>query len=120
MMPRGHSQAVMTSPIIRLMVCSTGIGFTAPSRFLVRKSQKILGQKKPWSAAAIWSGSEMLVKFVERSWFVGKRTYSGREDDEARPVVLDEFAHCVLNVYSSHCSPEPATPESARRVQPAN
>lgn len=54
-MPNGHSQAVMTIPITRLMDCSTGIGFTAPSRFLVRKSQKILGQKKPSIAAAIWS-----------------------------------------------------------------
>lgn len=48
---------------------------------------------------------------MEAVWFVGKRTYRGREDDEARPVVLDEFAHGVLYVYSSHCSPEPATPD---------
>lgn len=41
----------------------------------------------------------------------GKRTDRGREDDEARPVVLDELAHGVLYVYSSHCSPEPATPD---------
>jgi hypothetical protein len=31
------------------------MGFTAPSRFLVRKSQNILGQKKPSTEAAIWS-----------------------------------------------------------------
>ena len=31
------------------------MGFTEPSRFLVRKSQNILGQKNPSTAAAIWS-----------------------------------------------------------------
>ena len=38
------------------MICRAGIGLTAPSRFLVRKSQKILGQKKASMAAHIWSG----------------------------------------------------------------
>ena len=42
-------------PRMMLMICSTGTGLTAPSRFLVRKSQKILGQKKASRAAAIWS-----------------------------------------------------------------
>lgn len=37
------------------MICSVGKGFTAPSRFLVRKSQKILGQNMHCRAAAIWS-----------------------------------------------------------------
>jgi hypothetical protein len=43
------------TPMTMLMICRTGTGLTAPSRFLVRKSQKILGQKKHCSAAAIWS-----------------------------------------------------------------
>lgn len=33
------------------------MGRTAPSRFVVRKSQKTLGQKKPSRDAAIWSKS---------------------------------------------------------------
>ena len=49
----GHSQASPMKPRIMLMICKTGMGFTAPSRFLVKKSQKILGQKKASSAAAI-------------------------------------------------------------------
>lgn len=76
----------------------------------MRKSQKILGQKKPSIAAAIWSGGSALVEFVN-SGVRGRRTYRGREDDEARPVVLDELAHGVLYVYSSNCSPQPATPD---------
>jgi hypothetical protein len=38
------------------MIWRAGTGLTAPSRFFVRKSQKILGQKKASNAAAIWSG----------------------------------------------------------------
>jgi hypothetical protein len=52
MNPNGHSQANMKRPKTRLMIWRIGRGFTAKSRFLVRKSQKILGQKKPSTAAA--------------------------------------------------------------------
>jgi hypothetical protein len=52
---RGHSRASIPMPKKRFMICKIGTGFTAPSRFLVRKSQKILGQKKPSTAAATWS-----------------------------------------------------------------
>ena len=80
-----------------------GTGLTAPSRFLVRKSQKILGQKKPEREAASWSvfffEKRLVVERVEerRDWGVeegGRRTGCGGEDDEAGPVVFDEFAHC--------------------------
>jgi len=57
----GHSQASNNKPIIRLMIWSTGIGRTAGSRVLVRKSQRILGQKKAWTAAVTWSVFVMLV-----------------------------------------------------------
>lgn len=49
------------------MICKTGIGRTAPLRLVVRKSQKILGQKKPSRAAATWSvGDRRLVWFLSR------------------------------------------------------
>ena len=54
----GHSYAKPIMPHKILMICSTGIGLTAPSKFLVRKSQNTLGQKKPWRAAATWSAQE--------------------------------------------------------------
>lgn len=62
---KGHSRASMPMPKKRLMICSMGMGFTAPSRFLVRKSQKILGQKKPSMAAATWS-VRLACKYEER------------------------------------------------------
>ena len=37
------------------MIWRIGNGFTAASKLWVKKSQKILGQKKPSNAAAIWS-----------------------------------------------------------------
>lgn len=40
-----------------------GTGRTAGSRLVVRKSQKILGQKNPSRAAAIWSRIVSLVGF---------------------------------------------------------
>jgi len=51
--PSGHSQANITMPKTRFMICNIGSGLTATSRFLVRKSQNILGQKNPSIAAAI-------------------------------------------------------------------
>jgi hypothetical protein len=53
--PSGHSHAIMKMPKTRLMIWRMGKGFTAKSRFLVRKSQNIFGQKKPSIAAATWS-----------------------------------------------------------------
>lgn len=44
------------------MIWRAGIGLTAPSRFLVRKSQKILGQKKASIAAHIWSEWSQFLK----------------------------------------------------------
>lgn len=41
-----------------------------------------------------------------RLWFCGKHTDRRREDDEARPVVLDELAHDELCV----CIPPTAVP----------
>lgn len=48
-------------PMMRLMICSAGTLVTAPSRFLVRKSQKILGQKKASMAAHIWSKGHSVI-----------------------------------------------------------
>lgn len=88
------------------MICRTGTGRTAPSRLVVRKSQKILGQKKPSKAAATWSvvARGRLVWFF--SGFGGKLvvdqcgngrgrwlTGCGSEDDQSSPVVFDELAH---------------------------
>lgn len=55
----GHSQARPIKPIMRLRIWRIGMGFTAPLRFLVRKSQKILGQMKPSIALPIWTVIEL-------------------------------------------------------------
>ncbi len=52
---RGYSKARPRKPSRMLMVWRMGMGFTALSRFLVRKSKKIFGQKKDSREAAIWS-----------------------------------------------------------------
>lgn len=51
----GHSQANMTNPNTKLSTCKIGMGLMPASRLFVRKSQKILGQKKDSKAATIWS-----------------------------------------------------------------
>lgn len=56
----GHSNARSRRPNTRFMIWSIGIGLTAGSSVFVRKSQKILGQKNPSIAAAIWSGVPQL------------------------------------------------------------
>jgi hypothetical protein len=64
----------------------------------VRKSQKILGQKKPSIDAAIWSVG-MFVSYFATGWLCcedGILTGSCGEDDETRPVVLDQSTHDVL------------------------
>jgi hypothetical protein len=91
MNPRGHSHAKMMMPRTRLIVCRAGKGFTAPSRFFVRKSQKILGQKKPSIAAATWSGRMLVWMF--QPYAEGRHTDCCGEDDEASPVVLNELSH---------------------------
>lgn len=69
MNPKGHSRATMNSAMMRLMICNTGTGLTAGSSVLVKKSQKILGQKKPSRAAANWSVRKRLVwKVLWPSW----------------------------------------------------
>jgi len=66
---KGHSQAKVNMPNMMLMICRTGKGLTAPSRFFVRKSQKILGQKKPSIEAATWY--EAAVRTMSRAqWFL--------------------------------------------------
>lgn len=42
----------------RLRIWRIGAGFTAPLRFLVMKSQRILGQMKPSIALPIWTGKD--------------------------------------------------------------
>jgi hypothetical protein len=49
----GHSQASASIPKQRLTTCRIGIGLTAESKLVVRKSQKNLGQKKASNDAAI-------------------------------------------------------------------
>lgn len=52
---RGHSQHRPRRPRSRFMICRIGMGRTAWSRFVVRKSQNSFGQKKPLIEAATWS-----------------------------------------------------------------
>lgn len=61
----GHSHAITHIPITRLIICNVGKGFTAASRVLVAKSQKILGQKNPSIAAAIWSEMDVSKMIVD-------------------------------------------------------
>ena len=85
-------------PMMRLMVCRMGTGLTAPSRFLVRKSKKILGQKKPSMLADIWSGE---AKSVCRSPCVSRGTVLTcccGEDDQTCPVILDELSHAAMAI----------------------
>lgn len=92
---KGHSQQRPRRPRSRLMIWRIGTGRTAGSRFVVRKSQNSLGQKKAKSEAAVWSVRG------ERQWpagawvLKGRHTGCGGEDYEAGPVVLDQFAHCL-------------------------
>lgn len=53
----GHSYANVMMPMTKLIVCNIGTGLTAPSKFFVSQSKKNFGQKKPSSAAAIWSAN---------------------------------------------------------------
>lgn len=55
----GYSQARAHRPKMRFMTWRIGMGRTAPSRFVVRKSQKTFGQKKPSKDAAIWSNKNL-------------------------------------------------------------
>ena len=66
---KGHSQARPKRPKIRLMIWRIGKGLTMPSKILVRKSQKTLGQKKPSRAAAHWYVAA--VRMMRRAqWFL--------------------------------------------------
>ena len=51
---KGHSQHRPSRPRRRLMIWRIGMGRTAWSRFVVRKSQNNFGQKKAEIEAAIW------------------------------------------------------------------
>ena len=51
---KGHSQHRPSRPRRRLMIWRIGMGRTAWSRFVVRKSQNSFGQKKAEIEAAIW------------------------------------------------------------------
>jgi len=48
---RGYSQQIMKRPNTTLRICRIGIGVTRGLRDFVAKSQKIFGQKKPWTPA---------------------------------------------------------------------
>lgn len=75
------------------MICSDGNGLTAGSSVLVRKSQKILGQKKPDRAAAIWSDGRLASCVPICSLGLGEPTHSCAQGDEPRPVVLNQSSH---------------------------
>ena len=66
---KGHSHAKPSSPKSKLRVCNIGTGRTAASRFFVRKSKNILGQKKPSRAAAIWY-AEAVRTMRRAQWFL--------------------------------------------------
>jgi len=51
----GYSQRRARRPKRRFRHWRMGMGFMAGSRVLVRKSQRILGQKMAWREAASWS-----------------------------------------------------------------
>lgn len=51
---KGHSQHRPSRPRRRFMIWRIGMGRTAWSRFVVRKSQNSFGQKKAEIEAAIW------------------------------------------------------------------
>ena len=91
---KGYSQAKAKTPKSKFITCRMGTGRTAPSRFVVRKSQKIFGQKKPSKDAAIWSEKRRISFLME---VIGGRmlTGSGGEDNQACPVVFDELSHEV-------------------------
>ena len=80
--------------ITTLRTCRIGTGFTAESKFLVRKSKKNLGQKKPSIAPASWSG--IWVSF-ERVYYLRclRLTCCRCENDETGPMILDQFAHAA-------------------------
>jgi hypothetical protein len=77
-----------------LMTCRTGTGFTAVSKFLVRKSKKNFGQKKPSIAPASWSGVWVSFKCMYTSRCL-RLTTCRCENDEAGPMILDQFAHAA-------------------------
>lgn len=80
--------------ITTLMTCRIGTGFTALSKFLVRKSKKNLGQKKPSIAPASWSGA--WVSFERLHILHRLRLTTCRcENDETGPMILDQFAHAA-------------------------
>lgn len=69
------------------------MGRTAPSRFVVRKSQKILGQKKPSKDAAIWSKKHLSAFSQGQTWCGGMLTGSSCKDNQTCPVVFYELSH---------------------------
>lgn len=134
----GYSQARASRPSSRLRIWRMGMGLTAPSRVLVRKSKKSLGKKRAEREAAIWSvgwlggvgrwglgwfwGGEGGRKGKGRAGWGGEDgkgrqaglTGCGGHDDEACPVVLDEFAHAG-GVGCGVEKSEDASAERARR-----
>lgn len=70
---RGHSHRRLVMPKTRLMICKVGTGLTESSKFFVRKSQNILGQKKPSRAAATWSNTLSISLYVR--YRQGLKTY---------------------------------------------
>lgn len=68
---RGYSQHNPNMPTMTFNIWRIGYGLTAGSNAFVHMSQKILGQKKPCIAAAIWSRgeAEMLAIRFGDVWF---------------------------------------------------
>lgn len=91
----GYSQARAQRPKTRFMTWRIGMGRTAPSRFVVRKSQKTFGQKKPSKDAAVWSKKNLSAFSQEDNWCRGMLTGSSSEDNQTCPVVFDELSHEV-------------------------
>ena len=80
--------------ITTLRTCRIGTGFTAASKFFVRKSKKNLGQKKPSIAPASWSSAHVSLEYACFLRCLGLTTRRC-ENDEAGPVILDQFAHAA-------------------------
>lgn len=74
----GHSQHRASRPRSRFMIWRMGMGRTAGSRFVVRKSQNNFGQKKAQIEAAIWSVCGV------NKWVVGGEKRGGAETHRLR------------------------------------
>ena len=72
---RGYSQHNPKIPAMALKIWRIGSGLTAGSNAFVHMSQKILGQKKPCIAAAIWSARCKICQSLEFTKVAQQSTY---------------------------------------------